>query len=64
MNEQSVKQFSSDEIEEESCCLRCRERPQCRGQCRRVLKGLVNRLPIFDALNDLTYDSAQRMVGG
>ena len=64
MNEQSVKQFNSDEMEEAGCCLRCRWRRWCVRRRRRELEDLVSRLPIFDALNDVTYDSAQRMVGG
>ena len=66
MNEQSIKQFTSDEMKEEGCCPRCREQPQCRKPCWRMLKTLltISNFSVFDALNGLTHDNARRMVGG
>lgn len=64
MNERSVKPFSSDEMEAEDYCPHCRDRLCCGKRCRRELEDFMSRLPVIDALNDLTYDSANRMVGG
>lgn len=64
MNEQSVKQFNSDEREEAGCCLRCRWRRRCVKRLRRQLKKVLSDLFMFGALNNVTYNSAQRMVGG
>ncbi len=65
MNEQSVRRFGGDEIAvEEGCCLCCRGRRWCVRRRRRQLKSFLNDLLMRDAPSHLTYDSAQRMVGG
>jgi hypothetical protein len=64
MNEQSVR-LTGDEIAvEEGCCLCCRVRRWCVRRRQRQLKDFLYDLLMFDALSDLTDDSAQRMVGG
>ena len=63
MNEQSVKRFG-DAVEEKGCCLCCRLRWWCVRRRRRQLKSFLDDLLVLDALNDVAYDSAQRMVGG
>ncbi len=62
MNEPSVRPVGDENAAEEGCCLCGRER-WCVRRCERQLNKLKELL-MLRSLSDLTYDSAQRMVGG